>query len=192
MKSLTEKVHDLEKEIDKLKNKSVSPLEEIILKSDYRILTFFGVASGTILAPTALTPNFNQSIVLEKNLIIKSIKVIPYADANVVDIRLDDGVTVATETLVQNTRINRVFDTFAAGLNLQITINGEVIPIVPIIGTGDFAVPLDLFVDNIYYIHRYKIQSITVNAAAQIDSDLTGTLDAPRLYVLIECYVYDV
>jgi hypothetical protein len=187
--NLLDQVNQLRKEVDTLKLKSVSPLEDIILKADYRVLGFFGTA-GTIAVPLALSPAFNQSIVSEKKLLIKAVHVIPYADDVAIDIELNDGATTTTETITANMRLNRVWDLFGNSLTLRIRINGDVIAMFPTDGSGNAFLPMDLSIDNIFYVHRKIVQTIEVDAGGLFADDFAGGSQSPNLYVLLECYIY--
>lgn len=151
------------------------------LTSKYRIFTFYGVADGTPLTGIA---NLNDFI--GRDIIIKSIRFIPYANGDTIDFLFFDGVTTTTETIINNTRLVRIFDDFVAASLIRYTINGNEI----IFKSGTTSgYPIDLFVDNINYQFPEKFQTLEISINARINSDLAGTLVAPNIKVVTECYL---
>jgi hypothetical protein len=156
------------------------------LISQYRVLSFTGVSNGI------LVNNFDPAVVFGKYIVIKSLKVYPYANGNVVDIFLDDGAgNVFKETQIVNSRLNRIFDVSVGGLDLQLFFNGSNISFSQRFGTLVEPYPLDLNLDNIFYRFPEKIQTIQMIANALIYTDMqagAGTA-ACQLKILMEIYV---
>lgn len=173
---------EIKKQIDDSLDSSLN-LFNLPLKSTYKCLVFFGRADGT-----DLTPGFNINVVLNRTIVIKSIKIVPYYFGVGVDISLDDGAgTVINEATYNNQRINRLFDDFVAGTRVVFQINGSTIDFFP--SPGNFY-PLDLYLDNILYLFPAKVETMNFQVASNVINDLTtGALVNPNVKVLIECYL---
>ncbi len=152
----------------------------IPLKSQYTVLSFEGLADGTI-----LTPKFNADLIQTRRLVIKSFRVVPYYSVESLDIWLDDGVNpVTTETLPAHTRINRIFDDFVFGTTIEFLINGSTINWFP----GGNGYNLDLWLDNIFYKYPAAVNTMEVYINSRVYGAVAG-LVAPEVKVLIECYI---
>lgn len=162
------------------------------LISQFRLFQFSGRADNSI-----LLPNFNIVDIAQRILVIKGIKIVPYYEDNSIDLYLTDGVTINSETIPANCRIDRVFDVYDYGCQLSIFINGGRIPLFPIEVAvvppqADGNVPLDLDLDNIYYKFPEKITSLEVRLDAQIFESIVSSaqvLDNPLVKVFMQCYL---
>lgn len=189
MINLAEKIGMLEKRISELETRSYSKLEDIILNSTFRVLPFFGQADGT-----NLTHQFSDSFFINKSILIKTIKFIPYYSSDAIDISFSDGTT---ETIPDSFRVERVFDpssgggVFIAPHSVNILINGSpaILSVDPTNDPG--CIPPDYVLDNIYYLKK-DVQSIDVNIIQEVLSDFTapGTTITPNIKVFIECYIF--
>lgn len=149
------------------------------LKSEYRILEWDGVANGT---PLAFGGGFTIADIRNRVMIIKSFKLIPYYAHDGIDFNFSDGTT---ETVFNNTRINRLFDFITVGTNIDFILNG--VPLVMFMA-DDY--PADLFVDNIYYKYPENLQTIVVQVNMRVVEDLsTGAAATPNVRVVVECYL---
>lgn len=157
----------------------IKGLIDLPLKSEYRILEWDGRADGTDLA---FGGGFAITDIQKRVMIIKSFRLIPYYSADGIDFNFSDGTT---ETVFNNTRINRLFDFITAGTNIDFILND--IPLVMFMA-DDY--PADLFVDNVYYKFHEKIQSIAVRVNMRVVQDLsTGAAATPNVRVVVECYL---
>lgn len=187
LRDLQKQVVALTEDIGKLKSKLF--LEDIILNSTFKLLSFYGSADGT-----NLTRGFPIDWVRNHNILIKGIQFVPYYSGDAIDIQFSGG---ETETVPTSFRINRVFDASSGGgiflgaHSVNLLINGapEILSIAP---TYDPAcVPPDFEINNIYSLHK-NIQDIDVNMTQEVLEDFTapGTTQAPNIKVFIECYVF--
>lgn len=164
----------------------VSPLENIILNSQYHCLAYAGQAGQVV--PANIPASFNQQILAGKKVLIKSIKLIPYASENTIDISLSDGTT---ETVPPNMRLQRTMERFSAAVDIRLIINGGLIDVFSIDAGGNNWFPLDLSVDNIYYNYKAPVNTIEFQVAALnfVDWVATGAAGL-NVVVLLECYTY--
>lgn len=159
-------------------------LATLPLKSDYRALIFYGTANGT---------NLNQGFPIgdlqKRSIVIKSVRLFPYASDPTIDFFVNDGVVSNTETIPTRARINRVFDDFINGAQIDFIINGAPVGLFPSSAQGGY--PADLFLDNIYYHFPEKIQTFDVSIDVDLCIDLeNGTFaNQPFIKVLVECYI---
>jgi len=156
------------------------------LISKYRVYSFLGSTDGS----TTLTPLFNPEEIIGRTLILKSFRIDYYVTLEPFsDIELFDGIVKTQEYLVRGARILRVFDE-DTGMQVDMRINGAPIGIFGNL-SGGISYPADLKLDNIFYKHPEKVQSITVRL-------IGGLLDRPGPQgvvvpvtgkVTIECYL---
>ena len=180
-KGLAEKILDLEKQVTDLKSKK--SIEDIILNSDYKVLSWFGESDGT-----TLNQNFDNAIIKDKKMLIKSFKIVPYAQA---ESDLFFNRTAGDHFTVPGLgRLTNVFD-ITTGTEIRIIINGANIGMFPIDPAQDQFYPLDLFIDNVYYHYRNFIDTMNIQVDGEIFIDLdVGTTGVPFIKVIIECYLY--
>jgi len=176
-----DRLTQIEKRISDLENNSI---DKIVLNSRYYCLSFSGFTTGV----TDFTNNFDISLLRNHKLLIKSIKLIPFASATT------DEFYNATSgdqfQVLENMKLNRPIDYFTSAGKISIKINSVDVPLFPNT-TSNFQV-LDLFVDNIYYNHKTPVQNIKVN----IDGDMVDDIPADssnyvKMKVLMEVYSYD-
>jgi len=170
----------LKKQVNELQKKST--LEDIILNGQYVVLAWQGEANGA-----NLTQMFLNSIIVDKKLLIKSFRIIPYAlvESDV----FFNRTSVEHFTVPVDARLINVIDLFTDAARINVNINGGGAPIFPTISNAAF--PLDLFVDNIYYHCKTPITKIEVQITGQILINLdVATPDAPNVKVIMECYLF--
>ncbi len=167
-----------------MKDEKLIDLNKLPLISQYRVLVFYGKASGL-----PLNQGFPIADLQGRTIVIKSFRLFPYADDPTVDFFVNDGVVSNTETIPPRARINRVFDEFINGAQIDFLING--IPIAFFPKTPEGGYPADLFVDNIYYHFKEKIQTFSCSVDVDVFTDLEGGINTgqPFIKVLIECYI---
>ena len=169
-------------EIEQIK-KVFSPLENIVLNSQYVVLPFFDRADGN-----NLSLGFALNLIQNKRMLIKSVRLIPYAFAEM-DVLYND--TAGDHfTIPALARIpESVIDTLTTSTRIEIEINGTTQNLFP--SLGNQAYNMDLFVDNIYYNYKAPINNLNVRVTGEVFTDLdAGTVDNPSIKVLIECYLY--
>ena len=161
----------------------------VALQNQYRLLSFEGLADGT-----NMTPQFDIQELRGKELIIKSIRLIPYAPGGggIVDISLTDGVSTFIETLGGNIRLDRITDLFNEGTSIRILINGTPCPIFSqnfSNATGQY-IP-DLWEDNIFYRYPAKLEQISCAIFSTVTNNLVtpGASVVLNMRVLIGCYL---
>jgi len=172
--------------------KAAFDLFTLPLISQFRFFQFSGRADNSL-----LTPNFNLVDIQGKTIVIKSIKIVPYYEANSIDFYITDGVTINSETIPANCRVNRAFDVYDYGCQLTMLINGSRVPLFPqevviVPPAGDGNVPLDLDIDNIFYKHNAKLTSFELRLDAQIFSSIVSTaqvIDQPLVKIFVQCYL---
>jgi len=172
--------------------KAAFDLFTLPLISQFRLFQFSGRADNSI-----LTPNFNPVDILGKTIVIKSIKIVPYYEANSIDFYVTDGVALNSETIPANCRINRAFDVYDYGCQLTMLINGSRVPLFPnevviVPPAADGNVPIDLDIDNIFYKHNAKLTSFEMRLDAQIFSSIVSTaqvIDQPLVKIFVQCYL---
>ena len=163
-------------------------IEEIILNSEYKILTFAGLSDGI-----DLVAQFDVSLFQNRKMLVKSIAFVPYYNVDSEDIRYSDGTT---ETILDQMRINRVFDWFgdppaADVINTYIAINDRPIISVPPGSTGG-SLPIDFKADNIYYLVPNIVKSIIIRMGALVpDNIATGNRVAANMKCLLEVYLFN-
>jgi len=161
----------------------------VALQSTYKLLSFEGLADGSV-----MTPQFDLNEIQGKTLIIKSIRLIPYAPAGgaITDISLDDGASTFVETLGGNIRLDRITDYFTEGTAIRLLLNGSPCTIFSTVftnTTGQY-IP-DLWEDNIFYKFPTKLQTIELAIFSTVSDNLvTPTASViPNMRVLIGCYL---
>lgn len=165
----------------------INPIENIIAHSKYYCLAFAGVTS---LSDLIILPNqFDLTVILQKRLMIKSIKSIVYANAPVIDKKDSLGVT---EIVPTGLRLQRIPENFANSIRLEIKINGQTVNLFPFITSPLLSyIPLDIAVDNIFYIYKDKIETFEVASLGYVITDWEA-LNSDTFYhtILIECYSF--
>lgn len=185
----------IKKEIsDQLDKRFISndEISRIKLNSKYKVLLFGGVSDGT-----TLTRRFTVDDIAGKNLLIKSIRIVPYyIDNGNIDTWLFDGVTNTVETIQAQTRIERLFDSYSQVTYINVLINGSFVPIFPAMDLPTDPVitagyPLDIFVDNIYYKFPQLLQSFDMQIVAEVLLNIqTNARGICYVKVMVECYLY--
>lgn len=162
-----------------------SSIEKIILNSQYHCLTFSGLATNI---NSVMTARYDPEILRNKNLLIKSFKTFAYANDPTIDIEFSDGTI---ETLPNNHRINRPLDLYSNSLQLRVFINGALTNLFSedVLG-GTYFYPMDLNIDNIYYLYKDKVNDVAINANCHIDIDFNGGDAECLLVVMMECYTF--
>jgi len=152
------------------------------LISQYKVLAWQGVSDGSPLAP-----QFDVNILDGRLITIKSFRIIPYYNAGLaakVDIAFSDGTT---ETIPASSRINRLFDVGTLGTGITFQLNGSNIIFDSLIA---LPLPLDIWIDNIYYKYPQRISNINLAVNAQIVANLaTGAQETSTIKVIVECYL---
>lgn len=175
----------IKKAVESVFNKNVSPLENIILNSQYHCLMFAGQAGAVV--PVDIPATFNQAIFNGKKLLIKSIKFIPYASENTIDLSLSDGTT---ETVPPSMRLQRTLERFSTAVDIRLFINGSYQNVFSSDPANNWF-PLDLTLDNIYYNYQSNVQSVTFQVAGInfVDFAATGA-NGVFMSIILECYTY--
>ena len=151
--------------------------------SQYKVLAWGGTANGALLAP-----QFDVNILLNRLITIKSFRIVPYYPAGLAaytDVFLDDGVTQTVEVIPPSSRINRLFDVATTGTGITFRINDN-----PVLFDSLVALPLpmDLWLDNIYYKHPTPVSTLDVAIIGNVVTNLqTGAVAAPLIKVYAEC-----
>ena len=166
--------------------KSKIDISKLPLISQYRVLVWDGRANGTL----ELTPRFTFADIQNKYVVIKSIRLVPYNFGDYVDFyTTPDGVTFNTETIQNNLRMNRVFDDFVFGTSINFLINNNPLPIfVP----NSLCYPLDLWIDNVFYLYPARIETLNIFVNSRVEQDISGVaggLVAPNVRFVVECYL---
>lgn len=160
-------------------------LDDLVLNGDYKCLMFFGRSDGS-----NMIPNFNVDMIRDRAMLIKSVRLIPYAFTDSTDVFFDETNTIHY-TVPAGGRLINLIDEYSTSTRINIIINGMQQPILPTY-IGNVGYPLDFFVDNIYYLYPEKIFEMDVNANGVIIDDLDPLnvhTEAPNLKFLIECYL---
>jgi len=175
----------IQKTVEKVFNKNVSPLENIILNSQYHCLMFAGQA-GAVNA-VEIPATFNQAVFSGKKVLIKSIKFIPYASENTIDLSLSDGTT---ETVPPSMRLQRTLERFSTAADIRMFINGAYVNVFSSDPANNWF-PLDMQLDNIYYNYQSNVQNITFQMAGInfVDFAATGA-NGVFMSIVLECYTY--
>lgn len=180
----------IQKEVASQLNEKLD-LYNLPLRAKYRLYQFSGLADNTL-----LTSNINPADIAGRQICIKGIKIVPYYQNASEDFFVTDGATTNKETIPANTRINRVFDIYDYGCQLTVLIDGSPSQIVPsevLIAppAGDGNVPLDLDIDNIFYLHGAQIHSLGMKLDAKIYQTLTPALTTvpPLVKIFLQCYL---
>jgi hypothetical protein len=187
-----EGLKELQKQVDALNNKFIDfqfkkSLDEIILNSKYVVLGFQGIADGA----TLLTKSFADQTIRSKNLLLKSLRIIPYYSADTVDIELTDGVTTTTETIGTGIRVNRILDSYtgavASFLRLLIDSKNEIFNVS---NTGNVdLLPPDFEFDNAYALYK-SIQNIDMVCYFEVNDPAGSTPINPYVKIYLECYLF--
>jgi len=159
----------------------VLDLISLPLISQYRVLVFFGRADGS-----DLTPSFSIDTLTENYFVLKSLKLIPYADADIIDFYVSDGTTDNEETIVARQRLTRVVDDFLVGAQIDFKINGTPVGLFDTL--PDAGYPMDLELDNIFYLYPEKLETLTLNITGIVYSLNVNTTSNPFIKVVVECY----
>lgn len=169
-----------------LQKKPAFSLLELPLISKYRVVCFTGETDGTL-----MTQQFQIQDFLKKSMVLKSIKLIPYAsDDAIEDFYITDGVDTWNEVITNRGRLTRVIDSFTNSANIDIRINGVPIGIFPQPVGVSAVYPMDLFVDNIYYHYPENIETFTISIDGLIVNDIVAhTGVVCNMVVMVECYI---
>jgi len=164
-------------------NKPPIDLLALPLISQYRVLLFYGTANGG-----NLNLAFPIEVLQDHPVVIKRVKLIPYAGDATIDFFVSDGTTSNSETLAARMRLTRVIDDFNNGAIINFLINDVPIGIFPSDAAGGY--PMDLDIDNIYYYYSEKVQTFNVGVDGDIFEDLeAGSTGQPFIKVLVEVYI---
>ena len=164
-------------------NNTKIDLFSLPLISQYRALLWYGDADGT-----TLTPNFDTGSIQDRTLVIKSVRLFPYAATAIIDFYVNDGTVSNSETLPIGARLTRVIDNFNLGARIDFKINGTPVGLFPSDADGGY--PIDLFVDNIYFHYSEKVQTFEVAITGDVLDDIeANTTQTPSIKVLVECYI---
>ena len=178
------KIKEISSRVFDCKMNKIISLEEIILKSNYKALIFYGDANGL-----PLGQGFNISDLQGRSILIKSIRLFLYVQEGGVDFFMTDGVDTNKETIPTRARIIRVFDDFINGAQIKLVINSVPSGLFPISAEGGY--PADLFLDNIYYLVKEKLETLSLSVDVRVFDDIsTGMTSRPFIKVLLECYTY--
>ena len=162
----------------------ISSIVDLPLKSQYRVLHWYGLADGT-----NLTQGFQINDLVNRYVVLKSFKITAYGVGVFVDFYVNDGVVSNVETIPALTRINRLFDSYEQSAAISMVINGSPLgmfnSIAPLV-----QFPLDMDLDNIFYLFKAKVQTweIQVNASVVDDIENNTRVD-PNIKVVCECYI---
>ena len=180
--NLAEKITELEKKLIDLEKRSFSKLEDIILKADFKILCFYGLADGN----ANLTHAFDDTLIQNKTILIKAVKIFPYYKDATVDVEFSDGTT---ETIAAGVRVNRVFDTYsgAAAARFDLLVNSA--PVIFNQGTNFNLLPSDYEFDNAYKLIK-NVNTIDVNCYFEQADPSDSATTNPNVKVYLECYLY--
>jgi len=163
-------------------------LNELPLKSKFKALLFYGTADGTFLSKA-----FDEDDLKKRIIVIKSFRIIPYADTAFVDLYVNDGATTSKETIPAKSRINRIFDFYNLGARINFLLNGAPLTFFQSVDSAGVAVdgyPVDLWIDNIYYKYPAKVSAIDLAITAKVFDDIeAGTTVNPLVKVIVECYL---
>lgn len=184
MHDLIKRIESLEEANEELSNKI--DLVTLPLKTAYKVLMWYGLGNGA--AP--LTPSFNIQEIQGKVITIKAVRIFNYYNADAIDLWLDDGAgTNNTEEIETGYRINRLFDRWGSGTQIQFVINGAPIStFAQAAGVSHY--PADLDLDNIFYEFPSKVQTWDVTVFTEILEDLMNkTVSSPLVKVMVECYI---
>jgi len=170
-----------------LQKELISPLEHIVLNSQYFVLQFNGLSDGS-----DMNPLFPLNVVQGKRMLLKSIRLLPYSNGES-DI-LWNKTSGDHFTIPDNFRLHQVEDIYPTQTRITFEINGTALNMFPVDVQPIPASPmynLDLFVDNVYYNYKSKITSLNfkVDGSYCNDFEATTTVEA-NMKVLIECYLY--
>jgi len=162
---------------------TANSLDSIILNSQYTCLVFWGRSDGS-----QLVQNFNQLIIRGKRILIKSIRILPYAFADS-DV-FYNATTGDHYTVPGGGRLINVVDDMTTSARIEFFINEFLMNFFPTyIGTQGY--PLDLFLDNIYYNFKEKVESLRISVDGNVYTDLSGVAqNNPWIKLLVECYLY--
>lgn len=177
-----DKIRELEKRIATLENNSLS---NIILNSQYYCIGFAGTADNT-----NLSKRFDDSILKNKRMLIKSVRLIPFAQVETQE--LYNNTSGDVFTIPASARINKSIDDITQGAKISIIINGTEINLFTSTSlNNNQSHPFDLFCDNIYFNQKSVVSSIDVRINGQLFIDLlTPATGIPLIKVFIELYVY--
>lgn len=163
--------------------KELGEISNLPLNSNYKVLLWRGQANGI-----NILPGFDINDIVGRIFILKSFKIFPYYNGAGIDITLFDGATTSNETVWNGSRIVRLFDDYSNGAYINFSINGSLVPFFTNPGSAGY--PLDLNLDNIYYKHKSKIQTMDIQINSRVINDLTtGNLVVPLVKVVVECYL---
>lgn len=157
-------------------------LDQVIMRSDYRVLSYANVADGV-----NLLPDFAIDVIQGKYMMIKSFKIIPYANGKS-DVFFND-TTSEHFTVPDKARLINVIDSASVPCIINLQVNGSPLQIFPSGAATSY--PIDLFIDNIYYTYKEKISSLDVSVLGSVINDLdTGGVVNPDIRVLLEVYLF--
>lgn len=160
-------------------------LQQMLLRSQYRCLTFYGAADGA----ADLTPNFNIADLQDRYLIIKAVRLVPYCDQAYVDFVVAEAGVTWTETIPITGQVNRIFGTYPDSCSIIMTINNIPNKMFSQVATEN-SYPADLQIDNIFYLHPEKLVNWTFNVDMNLINNLeTAAESNPNIQVVVECYL---
>lgn len=155
------------------------------LISQYKVLAWAGTANGALLAP-----QFDINILLNRIITIKSFRIVPYYPPGIAvmtDVFLNDGVTQTVEVIPNSMRINRIFDDNTQGTGITFRINQNPVLFDTLVA---LPLPLDLWLDNVYYKHPTPVSTLDVAVQSVITTNLQTLATAnPAIKVYAECYL---
>ena len=173
-------------EIQSLKKRIVNlernNLDDIVLNSEFNVLGFYGQANGAV-----LTKTFDDSVFRNKNVLLKGLKVVPYYNINSVDLNFSDGTT---ETIPLDTRINRIFDSYAGATAsfIRFLVNGAA-KIFNVDNTGAVdRLPSDYEIDNVFVLYK-NVTQMNIECFFENLSLGVGTTN-PLVKIYIQCYTF--
>lgn len=176
---------DISKRLEGLKGLD---LFSIPLISQYRCLVFDGLADGS-----NMTPRFDTQTLNNKIMVIKSIRLIPYASNDIVDFYVSDGGALTfKETIPINIRLNNILDQFNERTGIRILINDVPVPFLTTVQTAATGFyPADLWLDNIFYKYEFPVNNMTVSVFSTVVDDPSNPAASVivNMVVLIECYL---
>ena len=164
--------------------RDISSIIDLPLKSQYRVLHWYGLADGT-----NLTLGFNINDIANRYVVLKSFKIVPYYKISSEDFYVNDGVVSNSELIPPLTRINRIFDEYETSTLINLLFNnasmGIFSSVAPLV-----QFPLDLDLDNIFYLFKAKCETWNIQITGSIVVDLENNVPGePYVKVVCECYI---
>jgi len=150
-------------------------------KAQYKVLSFYGAADNTI-----LNKDFSDVDLIGRELIIKSFKIVNYAQEPTIDFELSDGTK---ETIPIGYRLPRLIDRWGTGTTITFLINNSNLPLFNNVA-GLSHLPADLSLDNIFYHYSQKVQTINLRIFSQVLTTYVPAFGNPLVKVIVECYIF--